>query len=137
MTEGNVGSFAAILDRDGRVLIAQERKAPHRFGFPGGRVEPGESLEAAVLRECQEEIGLAPRVMHLVGRYSFTNGLEAHVFLCEVKPGAVLISEDGLHVGWHAPSAIPQPIRSSLHYALGDVLSKRRGVQRTGLDPVS
>lgn len=44
MAVGNVGSFAAILDRRGRLLIVQERKPP-RFGFPGGRVEQGESLE--------------------------------------------------------------------------------------------
>lgn len=137
MTEGNIGSFAAILDRHGRVLIVQERKWPHRFGFPGGRVEQDESLEAAVVRECEEETGLTPRVMHLVGRYSFTSGLEAHVFLCEVEAGGSLVSEDSLHVGWHAPSAIPQPVRSSLHYALGDVLAGRRDVQRTGLDPIS
>jgi len=137
MTEGHVGSFAAIFDRYGRVLIVQERKEPHRFGLPGGRVEQDESLEAAVVRECEEETGLTPRVVHLVGRYAFTNGLEAHVFLCEVEAGANHVSEDGLHVGWHAPSAIPQPVRSSLHYALADVLAGLRDVHRTGLDPIS
>jgi ADP-ribose pyrophosphatase YjhB (NUDIX family) len=137
MTEGNIGSFAAILDRYGRVLIVQERKRPHRFGYPGGRVEQDESLAAAVVREREEETGLTPRVVHLVGRYSFTSGLEAHVFLCEVEAGAPLVSEDGLHVAWHAPSAIPQPVRSTLHYSLGDVLTGRREVHRTGLDPIS
>jgi 8-oxo-dGTP diphosphatase len=138
MAEGNVGSFAAILDRHGRLLIVQERKPPHRFGFPGGRVERGESPEAAVIRECQEETGLTPRLIHQVGRYSFTNGLEAHVFLCDVEESDTsFVSEDDLHVGWHPPDAVPQPVRSSLHYALDDVLRGRRNVQRTGLEPIS
>jgi 8-oxo-dGTP pyrophosphatase MutT (NUDIX family) len=52
--KGNVGAFAAILDHYGRVLIVQERKSPHRFGFPGGRVEQGETPERAVVRECEK-----------------------------------------------------------------------------------
>ena len=137
MTDGNIGAFAAILDRDGRLLIVQERKKPHRFGYPGGRVEQDESLAAAAVRECEEETGLTPRVVHFVGRYSFTSGLEAHVFLCEVEAGASPVSEEGVHVGWHAPSVIPQPGRSSLHYSLGDVLTGRRDLHRTGLEPIS
>ncbi len=134
---GKTGAFAAILDGYGRVLVVQERKKPHRFGFPGGRVEEGEDPEVAVVRECREETGLTPRVIHLVGRYGLTSGREAHVFLCEVESEASLVSEDGLHVGWHAPTAIPQPVRSSLHYALSDVLAGRRNVRRTELNPIN
>ncbi|WP_163511133.1 (deoxy)nucleoside triphosphate pyrophosphohydrolase [Fodinicola acaciae] len=47
---------AAIL-RDGRVLAAQ-RKTPARWEFPGGKVEPGEEPVAALVRECEEELGV-------------------------------------------------------------------------------
>jgi hypothetical protein len=40
ITEGNIGSFAAILDRNERVLIAQERKRPHRFAEVLGKDRP-------------------------------------------------------------------------------------------------
>lgn len=52
---------AALVDGEGRVLIAQ-RPAHKAFGglweFPGGKVEPGESPEAALVRELKEELDL-------------------------------------------------------------------------------
>lgn len=41
-----------------------------QVSLPGGRVDPGESLEAAALREAFEEVGLAPSSVELVGRLS-------------------------------------------------------------------
>jgi len=65
--KGEVGAFAAILNDECRILIVQERKESRRFGFPGGRVEPNEAPEEAVVRECREETGLDVRVMHRIG----------------------------------------------------------------------
>jgi 8-oxo-dGTP diphosphatase len=52
----------ALIDPDGRVLIAQ-RPADKQMGglweFPGGKVEPGESPEEALIRELAEELGIA------------------------------------------------------------------------------
>ncbi len=52
---------AALIDPKGRVLIAQ-RSAHKALGsyweFPGGKVEPGESPEAALVRELKEELDL-------------------------------------------------------------------------------
>jgi len=51
----------ALVDLDGRVLIAQ-RPADKSMGglweFPGGKVEPGETPEAALIRELKEELGI-------------------------------------------------------------------------------
>jgi len=51
----------ALIDPDGRVLIAQ-RPADKQMGglweFPGGKVEAGESPEAALIRELAEELGI-------------------------------------------------------------------------------
>ena len=54
-------SAAALVDRDGRVLLAQRPPGKHLAGkweFPGGKVEPGESPEAALVRELREELGI-------------------------------------------------------------------------------
>lgn len=52
---------AAVLERDGRILIAQRKRTgrhPLKWEFPGGKVEPGETPEAAVTRELAEELGI-------------------------------------------------------------------------------
>lgn len=51
----------ALVDEDGRVLIAQRPEGKQLAGlweFPGGKVEPGETPEAALIRELQEELGI-------------------------------------------------------------------------------
>lgn len=51
----------ALIDRGGRILM-QKRRADRAHGglweFPGGKVEPGESPESALIREIEEELGL-------------------------------------------------------------------------------
>lgn len=52
-------SAAALIDADGRVLIAQRPQGKSLGGlweFPGGKVEPGESPETALIRELKEEL---------------------------------------------------------------------------------
>ncbi len=53
---------AILVDADGRVLVAERPKGREMAGlweFPGGKVEPGESPEAALVRELAEELGIA------------------------------------------------------------------------------
>lgn len=51
----------ALVDSDGRVLIAQRPEGKSMAGlweFPGGKVEPGEKPEDALIRELNEELGI-------------------------------------------------------------------------------
>lgn len=51
----------ALIDPDGRVLLAQRPEGKSMAGlweFPGGKVEPGETPEAALIRELDEELGI-------------------------------------------------------------------------------
>jgi 8-oxo-dGTP diphosphatase len=53
----------ALLDGDGRVLIAKRPEGKAMAGlweFPGGKVEAGETPEAALIRELREELGVEP-----------------------------------------------------------------------------
>lgn len=54
----------ALVDADGRVLLTQRPKGKKLAGlweFPGGKVEPGETPEAALIRELAEEVGITTR----------------------------------------------------------------------------
>lgn len=55
----------ALVDADGRVLITQRPEGKQLAGlweFPGGKVEPGETPEEAVIRELREEIGVETKI---------------------------------------------------------------------------
>jgi A/G-specific adenine glycosylase len=84
---------AAVLSRDGRVLLA---KRPSRgllggmWEFPGGKLEPGEDLGAALRRELREELGVEVRVGQAFGVYqhAYTHfRITLHAFLCELLDG--------------------------------------------------
>ena len=54
-------SAVALIDMDGRVLLAQRPDGKSMAGlweFPGGKVEPGETPEKALIRELYEELGI-------------------------------------------------------------------------------
>jgi 8-oxo-dGTP diphosphatase len=62
---------AAVIIRDGCVLACRrnpDRSAGGLWEFPGGKVEPGESVEDALAREIREELGVEIEVGELIHR---------------------------------------------------------------------
>ena len=109
----------ALSDVDGRVLIAKRPEGKTLAGlweFPGGKVEPGERPEAALIRELREELGievsescLAPFVFASHAYDSFH--LLMPLYLCRRWDGVVAAREHDA-LAWVKPdklSAYPMP----------------------------
>lgn len=82
---------AALVERDGRYLITQRRKSavlPLLWDFPGGRVEPGETDQAALRREVEERLGVTVEVGQLI---SFVNhpydryAVDLYLYECQLE----------------------------------------------------
>jgi 8-oxo-dGTP diphosphatase len=98
---------AAILDEAGRLLAAQ-RSRPSRYAglweFPGGKVEPGETAEAALIRECREELGIEVAVGELVGEVDIAVG-RLRVYLARITAGEPVAHEHAA-LRWLAPAEL-------------------------------
>lgn len=88
------GVVVAIRRRDGRWLMVRRSRhvtAPGRVCFPGGAVEVGEALEAAVIREMREELGLVVRPVKNVWRWDAPDrALTLWGWVAEIESGEVV-----------------------------------------------
>ncbi|MEV7091312.1 NUDIX domain-containing protein [Amycolatopsis sp. NPDC051045] len=94
-----VGGIA--FDDHGRLLLIRRVNDPGsgQWSLPGGRVEPGESDETAVVRELREETGLKVIPGTLIG--TVTRGpYEIHDYACEVAGGVLTAGDDASEARW-------------------------------------
>ncbi len=89
---------AVIHDGAGRVLALKCSPSRHDGGweFPGGKIEPGESPEAALQREIMEELELEITVEHLlhtVERDYPAFHLRLHCYACRIRGGELQLHE--------------------------------------------
>jgi 8-oxo-dGTP diphosphatase len=98
---------ALIQDDEGRYLIARRRRGTHLEGlweFPGGKREPGETLQACLRRELAEELGaeftVGDKVDTVRWRYPGKT-VVLHFYRCRLERGAIEARE-GQDVQWVA-----------------------------------
>ncbi len=102
---------AAILEKEGKILIAKRKKGGPFGGsweFPGGRVEPGETPEVALQRELREELGIETRVGELLAT-SFYNSTSLSIELLAYRvtylSGRVRLA-DHEEIQWVVPTKL-------------------------------
>ena len=65
------GAVVVLRDEEGRMLLLKRHEsskwAPNKLGFPGGKIDAGESPRRAAVRELKEETGLTVRDLRRVG----------------------------------------------------------------------
>ena len=83
---------AVIEDGEGRVLLAQRPAHKHlgsKWEFAGGKLEPGESPEAALMREIKEELGCDIEIRRALAAFTHDYGtvmIEMLPFVCVLRP---------------------------------------------------
>ncbi len=127
---------AVIQDRRGRLLL-QQRSDGGQWGLPGGSVEIGESVTAAVVREVREETGLTVAVGPLIGVYSdpalqivrYPDGNVWHYvnlcFRCSVRGGELTTCDETLELRYFALDRLPATLLPNHRVRIRDARARR------------
>jgi mutator protein MutT len=97
---------AAVLERDGEFLVCQ--RPPHKrhgglWEFPGGKVEPGETLLDAARRELSEELGLSVTMVGEVRLRVQDPGSEFSIIFMDVEAHGTPHPLEHTNVEWRSP----------------------------------
>jgi len=106
-------SAVALIDSDGRVLLAQRPEGKSMAGlweFPGGKVEPGETPEHALIRELHEELGIDTWASCLAPLTFASHGYEDFhllmpLFACRKWKG-IVHAREGQALKWVRPEEL-------------------------------
>jgi 8-oxo-dGTP pyrophosphatase MutT (NUDIX family) len=125
-----------LTDDQGRLLLVHEDYGKRRWGLPGGRHEPGESIEETAIREAKEETNLDVELGELIGEYLIVSAggerlLDVSVFAATVVSGEVRPQHGEIDdIGWFHPDRLPHPMTNTAPPAIADAVRGARGVHR-------
>lgn len=106
---------AALIEFEGKLLVCQRRRGSKfelQWEFPGGKREAGETLQNALARELQEELGVAarigPEVFRLQHQYRESGEPFELVFFAAGVASGEIQNLEFERVEWCEPAALPQ-----------------------------
>ena len=97
MKSNNV--VAAIIEKDNYYLIVQRNKDKYfglKWEFPGGKVEPNETLKEALFREIEEELNIGIYIHKKIAEEKYKDkqiNITLHYYLCSEKNGTIKLNE--------------------------------------------
>jgi 8-oxo-dGTP diphosphatase len=102
---------AGAVLRDG-LLLAARRTAPAelagRWELPGGKVDPAESAQEALVRELREELGIGVRpLVRVPGQWALPGGRFLQVWTAEIVSGEPRALQDHDELRWVTPGEAP------------------------------
>lgn len=117
-------AIIVLVERDDTILLARSHRHPQGlFSVLAGFVEPGETLEGAVAREINEEVGIEVRDIRYFGSqpWPFPDSLMI-AFTCEYADGDIVLEEEEMaEAGWYRVDEMPPiPPRISIARQLID-----------------
>lgn len=92
-----------FLVKDNQILLPMKKRGfgEGRYNGVGGKVEPGETIEQAIVRECQEEIGVTPIKFHKAAEIIFDEqhkgvreAIQVHAFVGDTWEGTPIETEE-------------------------------------------
>ncbi|MBB1272923.1 8-oxo-dGTP diphosphatase MutT [Psychromonas sp. SR45-3] len=113
MIEQQTISIAIVQNEQKQLLISRRQQGKHLAGkweFPGGKVEQGEALETAMLRELKEEVGLSATQFTLFDSLNFQYdqlNLSLHFYLVSDYEGEP-VSLEGQQIKWVSVSQLSE-----------------------------
>jgi 8-oxo-dGTP diphosphatase len=114
----------AVLVRQGRLLVIRRSQfvvAPGKYCFPGGAIEDGETEQEALIREIQEELGVAVESVRCVWRSVTSWHVALAWWHCRLAPEAEFSPNPAEveSVHWYSPAemaALPELLESNHHF---------------------
>ena len=100
---------AALVLKEGRILASSrpaDRSYSGRWEFPGGKAEPGESLEAALKREMLEELDMPIAVVRRFRSIAVSEKLTVTFFICRPENGAEPRAREHQQWRWADPAEL-------------------------------
>jgi 8-oxo-dGTP pyrophosphatase MutT (NUDIX family) len=125
-----LGAAAVIVNRQGEVLLVHHTYGHRNWELPGGAAEDHESIVETVLREVQEETGLAVLAEAITGiYYDAADDFLHFVFRCNLRDAAARPEPDGREIaacGYWPPERLPRPISDFTVQRIRNALDGRR-----------
>lgn len=106
---------AALIESQGKLLVCQRRRGDRfelMWEFPGGKVHPGETLEGALVRELDEELGVTAEIGPELHRTQHTYAEMAEplelVFFAASAPAAQIANRVFEQIAWREPVTLTE-----------------------------